>query len=59
MIDHPTRDALCHILDQRGRVVECEGEPVVVCEEIAACSESEAAEILTKQSKVFVKWWLS
>ena len=31
--------------------------PVVGCREIAACSESEASEILAKESKVFVKWW--
>ena len=53
----PTRMALCHVLDQRGQIVKCEGRPVVVAEEIVACSESKAVEILARQSKVFVKWW--
>ena len=53
----PTRTALCHVLDQCGQIVKCEGRPVVVAEEIVACSESQAAKILKKQSKVFVKWW--
>jgi hypothetical protein len=49
--------ALCHVLDQRCQIVKCEGRPVIVAEEIVACSESEAVEILARQSKVFVKWW--
>ena len=53
----PTRMALCHVIDQRGKSVRCEGRSVVVAEEIVACSESEAVEILARQSKVFVKWW--
>jgi hypothetical protein len=53
----PTRTVLCHVLDQRGQIVKCEGRPVVVAEEIVACSETEAAKILKKQSKVFVRWW--
>ena len=55
-INHPTRVALCHVLDGQGQKVKVEGKPVVVAWEIAACSESEAAEILTKESKVFVRW---
>ena len=53
----PTRTALCHVLDQRRQIVKYEGRPVVVAEEIVACSESEAAKISKKQSKVFVRWW--
>ena len=53
----PTRTALCHVLGQRRQIVKCEGRPVVVAEEIVACSESEAVELLKKQSKLFVKWW--
>lgn len=53
----PTRTALCHVLDQRGQIVKCEGRPVVVAEEIVACSESEVTEILRKRSKVFLKYW--
>ena len=56
-INHPTRVALCHVLDGQGQKVKVEGKPVVVAREIASCSESEAAEILVKESKVFVKWW--
>ena len=56
-INHPTRVALCHVLDGRGQEVTVKGMPIVVAREIAACSESEAAEILAKESKVFVKWW--
>jgi hypothetical protein len=56
-INHPTRVALCHVLDGQGQEVTVEGTPVVVAKEIAACSESEAAEILAKETKVFVKWW--
>ena len=53
----PTRTALCHVLDQRGQIVKCEGRPVVVAEEIVACSESKAVEVLARQSKAFVRWW--
>ena len=56
-INHPTRVALCHVLDGQGQKVEVEGKPVVVAREIGVCSESEAAEILAKESKVFVRWW--
>jgi len=56
-INHPTRVALCHVLDNRGQKVVIEGTPVVVAREIEACGESEAEEILAKESKVFVKWW--
>jgi len=56
-IRHPTRLALCHILDGQGQEVTVKGTLVVVAREIAACSETEAAEILAKESKVFVKWW--
>ena len=49
--------ALCYVLDGQGQKVEVEGKPVVVAREIASCSESEAAEILAKESKVFVRWW--
>jgi len=56
-IEHPTKLALCHVLDGRGQKVACDGRLVVVAREIAACSESEASEILAKESKVFVKWW--
>ena len=56
-INHPTRVALCHVLDGQGQKVKVEGKPVVVAREIASCSESEAAEILVKESKVFVKLW--
>jgi hypothetical protein len=58
LMDRPlTRTALCHVLDQRGQIVKCEGRPVVVAEEIVACSESEAVDILARQSKVFMNWW--
>ena len=53
----PTRTALCHVLDQRRQIVRCEGRPVMVAEEIVACSESKAVESLARQSKVFVRWW--
>lgn len=56
-INHPTRIALCYILDGQGQEITLKSGPVVVAREIAACSESEAAEILAKESKVFVKWW--
>jgi hypothetical protein len=56
-IGHPTRVALCHVLDGQGQKVMVKGRPVVLAREIAACSESEAAEILGKESKLFVKWW--
>ena len=56
-IDHPTRVALCHLLDGQGQKVMVKGRPVVLAREIAACSESEATQILAKESKVFVKWW--
>jgi len=56
-LDNPTRIALCHILDAEGRKVCINGVPVQVAQEIPACSESEAARILKKQSKVFVRWW--
>lgn len=56
-INHPTIVALCYVLDGQGQKVEVEGKPVVVAREIASCSESEAAEILAKESKVFVRWW--
>jgi len=56
-MNHPTRVALCHVLDSQGQEVTLGGTPVVVAREIAACSESEAAEILLRESKVFVKWW--
>ena len=56
-INHPMRVALCHVLDGQGKKVTLEGKPVVVAREIAACNESEAAETLAKESKVFVKWW--
>jgi hypothetical protein len=56
-INHPTRVALCHVLNGHGQKVEMEGKPVVVAREIESCSESEAAEILAKESKAFVRWW--
>jgi len=43
-IDRPTRDVLYHTLDRSGNIVEIMGRPVVSCQEIVACSESEAAE---------------
>jgi len=56
-MNHPTRVALCHVLDGQGQEVTVKGRLVLVAREIAACNESEAAEILAKESKVFVKWW--
>ena len=56
-LDSPTKTALCHILDGQGLKVCINGVPVQVAQEIPACSESEAAKILEKQSKVFVRWW--
>lgn len=56
-IDRPTRLALHHTLDRSGTVIEIIGRPVVLAEEIVACSESEAAKILKKESKVFIRWW--
>ncbi len=55
---HEIYHALCHIIRQDGNICEIQGRPVVVLEEIAAQSEAEAVEILRKQSKQFVKWWL-
>ena len=54
-LDSPTKIALCHILDGQGLKVCINGVPVQVAQEIPACSESEAAKILRKQSKVFVR----
>ena len=56
-LDNPTRIAMCNILDGQGQKVCVNGVPVQVAQEILACNESEAAKILKKQSKVFVKWW--
>jgi hypothetical protein len=56
-LEHPTKVALCHVLDGQGRKVCLNGVPVQVAQEIPACSESEAARLLKKQSKVFVRWW--
>ena len=56
-INRPKRLALCHVLDGQGQKVTVEGTPVVVAREIVACSKSEAAQILAKESKVLVKWW--
>ena len=56
-LDNPTKIALCHILDASGRIVCIDGIPAQVAQEIPACTESEAARILKKQSKVFVRWW--
>jgi hypothetical protein len=56
-LDNPTRIAMCNILDGQGHKVCVDGVPVQVAQEIPACSESEAAKILKKQSKVFVRWW--
>jgi hypothetical protein len=56
-IDHPIRTALCHILDGYGRIVTNQGKPVVVAREVSANTAGKAAEILSKSSLVFVKWW--
>ena len=56
-IDHPGKTAICHVLDGNGEIVKIQGRSVTVAREIVACSESEAAEILAKESKTFVKWW--
>ncbi len=56
-LDHPTRTALCNILDGQGQKVMVDGIPVHVAEDIPVCSEIEAAELLAKESKAFVKWW--
>ena len=56
-LDNPTKVALCNILDAMGRKVCIDGVPIQVAQEIPACGESEATEILKKQSKIFVRWW--
>ena len=56
-IDHPTRLAIYHTRGRSGDIIEILGRPVVSAQEIATHSESEASEILAKESKVFVKWW--
>ena len=56
-IDHPTRLALHHTMDRNGNIIEITGRPEVLVSEIAACSESQASEILAKASKVFIRWW--
>lgn len=55
-IDQPTRLAIYHTLDAGGNIISIMGRPVVSHQEIAAYSESEASNILAKESKVFVKW---
>jgi len=51
--------ALCHILDKHGKIVKCEGKPVVVARDIEASTGAEAAEILSQSSHVFLRWWPS
>jgi len=55
-IDHPTRFVIYHTRDRSGEIIEVMGRPVSNCQEIVACSESEASEILARESKVFVRW---
>ena len=58
-INCPTRTALCHIIDGCGRVVTDRGKPVVVARDVETSTEAEAAEILSRSSHVFVRWWPS
>jgi len=55
-IDHPTRFVIYHTRGRSGEIIEVMGRPVSNYQEIVACSESEASEILARESKVFVRW---
>ena len=56
-IDHPIRTAICRLKDRHDRLVCVDGVPVQIAEDIDACAEDQAREILAKQNKIFVKWW--
>ena len=45
------------MLDAKGQKIKFKGKPVMVAREIESCSESEAAEMLARESKVFIRWW--
>ena len=53
----PTRTALCHILDGSGNIIACDGRPVVVARDVDIGTEAAVAEILSRSSHLFVKWW--